>query len=133
MNICLDTRALEEIAAGNKEQKEWLITSYTNPSHHIYLPHIALAEFISQSLRKRSERETNAVIDELIAAHKSSMNFSFAGTDINIATLAGKIQYQHRFGIGDSIIIATAKRYKCSFIRTDQKEFEKVKGVKARW
>lgn len=80
MNICLDTRILEEIAAGNKEQKEWLI-----------------------------------------------------GTDINIATLAGKIQYKHRFGIGDSIITATAKRYKCSFIRTDQKEFEKVKGIKTRW
>ncbi|GEM_PF-2192778 len=133
MNICLDTRVLEEIAAGDKNQKDWFIASYTNPSQHIYLPHIALAEFISQSLKKRSERETNLVVNELIAAHKSSMNFSLVGTSINIATLAGKIQYQHRFGIGDSIIIATSKRYKCSFIRTDQKEFEKVKGIKTKW
>ena len=133
MNICLDTRILEEIAAGNKGQKEWLIKTYSDPSNHLFLPHIALTEFVSQSLNKRSERETNAVIQELIALHKSAVQLWLIGTDINIATLAGKIQYQHRFGIGDCIIIATAKMYKCGFIRTDQKEFEKVKGIKTRW
>ncbi len=133
MNICLDTRILEEIAAGSKEQKEWLIKTYSDPSNHLFLPHIALTEFVSQSLRKRSDIETTAVIQELVALHKSAVQFWLIGTDISIATLAGKIQYQNRFGIGDSIIIATAKRYKCSFIRTDQKEFEKVNGIRTRW
>lgn len=133
MNICLDTRVLEEIAAGNKSQKEWLISTYSNPSNHIFLPHIALAEFVSQSLNKRSEQETNIVIQELVSLHKSSVQFWLIGTDIDISAMAGKIQYQFRFGIGDCIIIATAKRHKCSYIRTDQKEFEKVKGVRTKW
>lgn len=133
MNICLDTRILEEIAAGNKEQREWLIKTYSDPSNHLFLPHIALTEFVSQSLRKRSDTETNAMIQELVSLHKSAVQFWLIGTDINIATLAGKLQYQHRFGVGDCIIIATAKKYKCSFIRTDQKEFEKVKGIRTRW
>jgi len=91
MNICLDTRILEEIAAGNKEQKEWLIATYSDPSNHLFLPHIALTEFVSQSLRKRSDTETNAVIQELVSLHKSAVQFWLIGTDINIATLAGKI------------------------------------------
>jgi len=47
-----------------------------------------------------------------------------------IAMEAGKIQYNYRFGIGDSVIIATALHCKCKYIRTDQKEFEKVKAIK---
>ncbi len=133
MNICLDTRLLEEIASKNEKQREWLIKTYKDPSNHIFLPLITLAEFISQSLKKRSESKTDEVINALIALDKSAIKFSMAGINTEIAKDAGKIQYVHHFGIADSIIIATAKHYKCKFIRTDQKEFEKVRGIKTQF
>jgi len=133
MNICLDTRLLEEIASKNEKQREWLIETYTDPSNHIFLPLIALTEFISQSLKKRNEADTNAVVNSFVALNKSAIRFSMAGMNTEIAKEAGKIQYMHHFGIGDSIIIATARHCKCKFIRTDQKEFEKVKKTKTQF
>lgn len=57
-------------------------------------------------------------------------NLIILGLNVSIAREAGKLQYQYRFGIGDCIVVATAIYSKSKYIRTDQKEFEKVKGVK---
>ena len=128
MNICLDTRILEEIANGNEEQKEWLYSSLNNPSHHIFLPTIVISEFVCISMRKRSFEKAKSLIDSLNAA-----KLNFIGLPTSIALLARKFHWQHRIGIGDSIVAATAITCKCKFIRTDHKDFDKISGIKRSW
>src|SRR3989338_5776061 len=125
MNICVDTRVLEEIASGNEEQKEWLYSSLNKPSLHIFLPTIVISEFICISMRKRSFEEAKRLVDSLTSA-----KLNIIGLPTSIALLSGKLQWQHRIGIGDSIIAATAMTCKCRFIRTDHKDFDKIPRIK---
>ncbi len=125
MNICLDTRLLEEIAASNDIQKNWFINVLKNSDNHVFLPSIVISEFVSESLNKRDINQTDSLIDWLCKT-----NLIILGLNVSIAREAGKLQYQYRFGIGDCIVVATAIYCKSKYIRTDQNEFEKVKGVK---
>ena len=129
MNICLDTRVLEEIADNNKKQKDWLFSSLTNPSYHIFLPTIVISEFVCVSMRKRSFQEAKNLVDSL----KANPKLNIMGLPSEIALEAGKLQWQHRIGIGDSIIAATAITCKCRFIRTDHKDFDKIPRIKRSW
>jgi|SRR3989338_11161473 len=126
MNICLDTRLLEEIASNNQRQKDWFENTLKDIGSHIFLPTILVTEFVSESLKRRNAKETINHISELLRVP----DVNIIGLKTRIAVEAGKIQHHYRFGIGDCIVIATALHCNCKYIRTDQKEFEKVKGIK---
>ena len=104
MNICVDTRVLEEIADNNKKQKDWFFSSLNNPSYHIFLPNIVISEFVCISMKKRSFEEAKGLVDTL----KMIPKLNIIRLSPTIALEAGKLQWQHRIGIGDSIIAATA-------------------------
>ena len=129
MNICVDTRVLEEIAGENKKQKDWFYSSLTNPSVHIFLPTIVISEFVCISMRKRSFEEAKNLVDSLKAIPK----LNIMGLSSEIAIESGKLQWQHKIGIGDCIVAATAKIYKCEFVRTDHKDFDKISGIRRSW
>lgn len=129
MNICVDTRVLEEIANNNKKQKDWLYSSLTNPSIHIFLPTIVISEFVCISMKKRAFEEAKSLVDSLKAIPK----LNIMGLPSEIAIEAGKLQWQHKIGIGDCIVAATAKVCKCKFIRTDHKDFDRISGIKRSW
>lgn len=124
----MDTRVLEEIASGNEEQKEWLYSSLNNSSFHIFLPTIVISEFVCISMRKRSFEEAKSLVDSLTSA-----KLNIIGLPTSIALGAGKLQWQHRIGIGDSIVAATAMICKCKFIRTDHKDFDKIPHIRRSW
>ncbi len=126
MNICLDTMLLEEIASGNQKQKDWFTNILKDIGSHIFLPTVVVTEFMSESLKKRNIDETIMNINGLLKIPR----INIIGLKTRIAIEAGKLQHRYRFGIGDCIVIATALHCNCKYIRTDQKEFEKVKGIK---
>ena len=129
MNICVDTRVLEEIANDDKNQKDWFYSSLNNPSFHIFLPTIVISEFVCVSMKKRSFEEAKSLVDSL----KMIPKLNIIKLSTTIALESGKLQWRHKIGIGDCIIAATAKICKCKLIRTDHKDFDKISGIKRSW
>ena len=129
MNICIDTRVLEEVASENKSQKDWLYSSLNDPSYHIFLPTIVIAEFVNVSLKKRTFEETKNLIDAL----RSIPTLNIIGLSPSTALEAGRLQWRHRIGVGDCIVAATSITCKCKFIRTDHKDFDKIPRIKRSW
>ena len=129
MNICVDTRVLEEIADNNKKQKDWFYSSLNNPSFHIFLPTIVISEFVCVSMKKRSFEEAKNLVDSL----KIIPKLNIIKLSTTIALESGRLQWRHRIGIGDCIVAATSITCKCKFIRTDHKDFNKIPGIKRSW
>jgi predicted nucleic acid-binding protein len=119
MNIVDSSGWLEYFSGG--PNAELFLLPLQEPSSLI-VPTITIYEVFKAVLRETGENEA---LQSIAAMQKGSVIDLTAGIAIN----ASKLSLQHNLRMADSIILATAKAYKC-IIWTQDSDFENLPRVK---
>jgi predicted nucleic acid-binding protein len=118
MNIVDSSGWLEYFSGG--PNAEHFLPPLEEPSS-LVVPTITIHEVFKVVLRVTDE---NQALQSIAAMQKGSV----VDLTLNIAMNASKISLQHHLPMAASIILATAKTYKC-VIWTQDSDFENFKGV----
>jgi predicted nucleic acid-binding protein len=92
-----------------------------NDTSSLIVPVITICEVFKVVLRETAENEA-------LQAVAAMQNGKVVELTANIALIAAKLSLQHNFPMADSIILATAQKYRC-VIWTQDSDFQHLENV----
>ncbi len=120
MTDLLDSWCWIEYFNGTKAGKK--IGEYIDSNKNLFISVINLAEVYKQGLSKKGEKEADAMV------HIMMSRCFILPVEPEMALNAAKLNCQKKWGLGDSLIYATAKAHNLQLVSGDP-HFKKEKDV----
>src|SRR3989338_2519936 len=109
MHFVLDPWFLVRLLEGEAEAKQWLREQVRQ--HILFVPTICLVELVRVALdHGKSWRQMSEFLDGIYQLDRT-LNFKLVGMHhrAHVVEAAGKLGHQHKVGVADCIVLATAQ------------------------
>lgn len=120
MTVLIDSGVWIEYFAGSERGKH--VKGYMEAGERIILSTINIAEVFRFILAKFSKKDAETAVDHML---KTSF---VVPVSIDIAIEAAKIKHARKWGLGDSLILATAMKENASVVTADR-DFQNEKSA----
>lgn len=116
----LDSWCWIEYFSGTNTGKK--IAAYIDSEHQLFISVINLAEVYKQGLSKRNEKDADSMVSLMMS------RCFIIPLEAETALNAAKLNFEKKFGLGDSLVYASAKAHSLKLVTGDP-HFKKEKDV----